>query len=625
MILDKKSKACTLKCLIVSTLCTIGIQSTLSGKLILIENSTNTLAESATIELRNAATLKNIIARYRLKEPFPCPRYGFTLEEKMQGVAQAKDCITRLKERHSQIAALQKDTTANYILQSNLYKAINQCSQVIGAYGSPQDAEWINKQVTGVHSPFACAQIYLRHNVPFEKIAENPDIESLLDIAFDMARAKNKPALDWIEQRLEAGKNVGLLHIALPLIVKNQHPTASKYSEQVIDDYLAALAKRKDPNKNVRFWGSLPWALIQIHIDQNQEYLAKVANLKIPEAASRNELYHLIAKDPLPLLDMLLGIKGKLSKADEAGFGKADLNGNLLRSATELRSAEEVNKIVQHYSNGIAMISNRMKLFGGFDRINSYTADQIIRLEMSATRPSASAASLVESYSDSQNTEYRFRYTPWIKMLWIPDYMLEMIASTNAYYLSIDRLSAFSHDEVKKSARKLNQPPKEILEALMLHHKFINQAFKTPQSVTLGALHSAAVRIKDPNQKLGVHSLIQVITPKTQGKLTIAFKLRSIHKDAGGLGSAISKNHLKLESLDKDNCRAQIGNVRCVTNQGITVPLEFSRTTQGGIHVFECPMPKGGVSGLNLYFDWSPMGETHTLSHPLYEPWFALK
>ncbi len=159
-----------IKFLTMSIVFVLAMQSSLAAKLVLIEESTVTVDEVATIELRSADELKKVIARYRLKSPFACPRDGFTQKEKEQAVTQAKDCITRLQKSSSELNLKNGSKSASWIIDENLYKAVSQCAQVIGALGSLKDVDWMNKHVPGDARSFTNAQIYMRHDVSFGKI-----------------------------------------------------------------------------------------------------------------------------------------------------------------------------------------------------------------------------------------------------------------------------------------------------------------------------------------------------------------------------------------------------------------------------------------------------------------------
>ncbi len=573
----------------------------------------------ARLELRDAKSIKSNLLKFRIKTPYSCPRSGFTAEEQQQAIREAKDIYVKSKKKANAYSA-KKD----YLAMTTAWQGCNYATDVIAAFGSLEDAEWVHKNVKGRKSTQAIGQIYLRHG---KKLSDfNDDSALKWPLAVNLAQAKDKEALDYLVARAKTDEKINL-HGVMDLLMKRGHPEATAVAKEVVDDYLKALAEGTLPNSHYSTNRVLPFAIIQLAIDPQagEDYQKKIDGIVISETVMRAPILLISVKDPRPVFDMFFGRIGKMGSWDESRVKWFDWHTKSLYAATAGRNSADVAMITKHYKNLVYNAALRLKAMGNtHERAVGILTNQIMDVNTSGLRLSGRAASLCQSYDDSVRTSFRFRFTPWIKMQWMPETVLPFVGSKQRSGLSEDRLSPFSNESLVTLAATYKDVDPDVQRGFLLHHKMINKSFISPHPAPLGAVRNAAVRLSGSQPGVAAHTIIQVVTPRNKDKLIIGFKIRSIHHDGGGLASAIDSNHLKLRKLSDDHCKSQVSNVRSETTAGKVVKLDFVKTTDSGIQLYQCAMPSSGVRDLYLHYDWTPMDDSYPLVHALYEPWFAL-
>jgi hypothetical protein len=573
----------------------------------------------AKLELKDAKSIRSLLRKFRIKQAFHCPRSGFSDEEQKKAISEAKVLFTKLKKLRSE-----RQKKKDYSGMSNASKGCGYALGVIAAYGSLEDVEWLQTNVAGYKAAEGVGQIYFRHG---KKLSDFKGEEtSKLSLAIYLAKARDKEALAYILRRAKEDEKIKLYGF-LDLLMKRGRPEATPAAKEIVDVYLKALAEGKLPNSQYMFYASLAQAVIQLSIDPQvgEDYKKKIDGIVLSENSMRNPLLLMCVKDPRPVFDMSFGKIGKMSSWDESRVRQFNWHNDLLYAAVAGRNSEDVNTITRHYTNLVYNSARKLNALGTTnERHVGILTNQIMDVNVSGIRLSGNAASLCQAYYGSARTSFRFKKTPWIKMQWTPETVLPFVGAKNRWGESVDRLSPFSNEELTKLAATYKDVDLLIQKAFLLSHKMLNTSFISPNPAPLGAVRNGLVRLGGSQTGVAVHTIIQIVTPSTKDKLTVGFKIRSVHHDGGGLASAIGQNHVALKKLSDDHCKSQVSNVRCETTAGKMVELKLVKTTDGGIQLYECPMPGGGVRDLYLRYDWTPMDDSYPLVHALYEPWFAL-
>ncbi len=602
----------------------VTLSSVSGAEIVVVDQHGERWEETVRLELRDSEALRKTLQAWREKDYYICPREGLSGDERQAAVDQAKELLRRNWETYA-VERMKDPPPLDGMFA--LEQAQKQCGKVLAALGRIEDAAWLLAEPEPFFTDIGdvAAQIYARHGIGFSKL-DDQDVERWQNwvVAVAMAKQKDKGALDWMVSAPSSGAKTNLGAEMVKLLALNRHPSATPVAKEVIDRYLAERGEGKGPGDYFTNAPVLPWAILQIHMDPGaSDYQARIEGIAISENVCGEVLWAGVT-DPRPLIEMAFGVKGALTDWEKYEIEIGKWPTAKLRAAIANRPSRESQDLIAFYKES-ALQSGLIDDWAFREDLVANLVNQRVTMNMSAQIPAEMAAHLVKIYSDSPNTRGRFREAPWIRMNWLPDWLAPIIGKENTRTVSLDRLATFPHERLVEKLAKQTGNSKVVQDSFLLYHKVLSPAFEAPLRLANGGNHAPTVRLEGEFGNVGIQSHVQMVGQRKGEGLTVGFRVTSVHYDDGGLGSAIGKFHEKLAVIDEDSGRSMIGEVRWDGRSGAEGKLEFSRTVEGGVHVFKGTIPGGDVSDVYLRYEWTPPGAVYVLSHPLYEPWFALE
>ncbi len=498
---------------------------------------------------------------------------------------------------------------------------------IIGSMGGKEEIKWLNENFPKQYFiKLPIAQIMARHGIGFDPKTE-PDADQVM-LAQTLAIKRDAAAAKWLLSNLETikekkiGSGAGLMRI----LSINRLPEADEHARKLLAAYRKVATPEAFKKPNDIDWLLLyetPWAIAHLHANHTEEENRPHFDGLLLHGSICHDITMLISADPLFWLEIFLGIHELSNTSNHFQIKEQSWFRPYVRAAFIKRDQEQFTQLNETLQSRLLNVSLKHKLFDDSSAQDiGYMLRECMGIDLSPLQASGVAAHYVQLRSTPKQGGLRcYTQAPWARMEWYPSLIGEHLGNPSSIIYEPSRLAPFDHELVSKALLEGKRHLECAVQSTLLWHRYINRNFTTPIECDMGGVHSVVVRLTGEYSAIGMHSLIRTVARRKGDQLVIGFQVDTQHVDKGGLASMIGQLNTLMEEYKADKGRKQISNPRWECN-GKSGTLEYSSTSEAGLHFFKCTLPQDHSGDLHLYFDWLAPGEKQVLGHALYEPIF---